>query len=87
MSAERIKLSKDLIVEEGDDEKDIDDIPLRFGKHIGKTPSEVAAIDPSYIVWLADRSGDFDIVSEELYNLCDNTGDEYDQRYGLGWGD
>jgi hypothetical protein len=87
MSAERIKLSSNLLVDEEDEEKgkEIDERPLKFGKHIGKTPKEVAKIEPSYIVWLADRSGDFDIVSEELYDMCNNEEDEYDERYGFGW--
>ncbi len=32
--------------------KDIDEIPLTFGKHKGLTPDEVAEIDPEYIVWM-----------------------------------
>ncbi len=30
----------------------LDDTPLSFGKHKGKTPFEVAAVDPGYIVWM-----------------------------------
>ena len=29
-----------------------DRTPLRFGKYRGKTPEEVAACDPSYVVWM-----------------------------------
>lgn len=29
-----------------------DDAPLKFGKYKGLTPREVAASDPSYIVWM-----------------------------------
>ena len=35
-------------------EIDIDNEPLRFGKHKGKTPEEIAEIDPRYVVWLYD---------------------------------
>lgn len=31
---------------------DIDDLPLTFGKYKGKTPQEVAEIDPGYIIWM-----------------------------------
>ena len=30
----------------------IDDTPLTFGKYKGKTPRQIAAEDPWYIVWL-----------------------------------
>lgn len=33
---------------------DIDNIALTFGKYKGKTPNEVALIDPSYITWMHD---------------------------------
>lgn len=32
----------------------IDDQPLTFGKHAGKTPMAVAEIDAAYVVWLYD---------------------------------
>ena len=87
MSKQKVQLSLDLVIDDEDEGKDIDDRPLRFGQHIGKTPNEIAKIEPSYIVWLAERSGDFDIVSEELYDRCNDTDDEYDEMYGFGWGD
>lgn len=30
----------------------LDKTRLQFGKHRGKTPREVAAIDPEYVVWM-----------------------------------
>lgn len=30
----------------------LDHTPLTFGKYKGKTPSEIAVDDPSYIVWM-----------------------------------
>lgn len=31
---------------------DIDDVPLKFGKHKGETPLQVAERDPNYVVWM-----------------------------------
>lgn len=36
-------------------EVDIDELPLTFGKYAGKTPSELVAEDPSYVVWMYDN--------------------------------
>jgi hypothetical protein len=36
-------------------EMDIDQEPLRFGKHAGKTPEEIADEDPSYIIWMFEN--------------------------------
>jgi len=38
--------------------KDIDDQPLLFGKHQGKTPKELLEEDPSYLVWLYETMED-----------------------------
>lgn len=32
-------------------EPDLDNTPLRFGKHKGLTPEQVAKVDPGWIVW------------------------------------
>ena len=33
----------------------LDHLPMEYGKHAGKTPSEIAEIDPGYICWLYDE--------------------------------
>lgn len=51
----------------------LDHTPLVFGKHKGKTPSEVAEHDPSYIVWLYDTWADQrrpQLVSKVLADDC-----------------
>lgn len=60
----------------------IDDIPLRFGKHSGKTPNELFDQGEfSYLVWLGENMNDPDVISEDLYdNACI-------ERYAVGdWG-
>lgn len=60
---------------------DPDNTPLAFGKYKGKSPGEVAEIDPGYIVWLyaeTDRKG---ICSKALYRACKaelEENDDYD---------
>lgn len=44
--------------------------PLTFGKHKGKTPSKVAEIEPSYIVWMAVRGNLHHLISPALYKSC-----------------
>lgn len=46
-----------------------DQIPLAFGKHKGRTPTEVAGDDPGYIVWLYDNVPG--TVSRDLAVACD----------------
>ena len=50
----------------------IDDTPLNFGKHRGKTPRVVAKLDPSYIVWLKANVLDKQVVSRELAQDCED---------------
>lgn len=47
-------------------EVDIDELPLTFGKYAGKTPSELMAEDPSYVVWMYDNVSPKP-CTEELY--------------------
>lgn len=47
----------------------LDHTPLRGGKHPGKTPSEIADIDPSYLVW-AYEGWDRPPCSAMLYKEC-----------------
>ncbi len=62
--------------------KKTDDTPLAFGKHMFKTPNEIADIDPNYITWLYEEFGD-KYVSRSLYLACEmdedgpDAGDEH----------
>lgn len=47
----------------------LDEEPLRFGKHRGSTPLEIAKEDPTYIVWMYENIEN-KYCSEELYALC-----------------
>lgn len=61
---------------------DIDKQPLSFGKHVFKTPEEVADIDPSYVVWLYENVNP-KVVSRSLYQACemDIAENEYAQDF------
>lgn len=53
------------------DERSLDVQPLRFGKHKGKTPREIAREDPSYITWL--RANVLPpVVSKDLALECED---------------
>lgn len=47
----------------------LDHTPLTKGKHKGKTPSQVALDDPSYVVWMCEN---WDVMpcSKLLYEEC-----------------
>ena len=70
----------------------VDNMPLEFGKHQGKTPNEIAEIDPSYIVWLYDNLEE-KFVTRALRDMCEEaayddyeTNKEIDGFYGFdGW--
>jgi hypothetical protein len=53
-----------------------DTIPLTFGKHKGRTPEQIADIDPGYVAWLYDRCPGS--VSHELYVACVEECDDID---------
>ncbi len=57
----------------------LDDTPLTFGKHIGKTPNEISANDPSYIVWLHENL-DKMVCTNKLYEECKDMVDESDYK-------
>jgi hypothetical protein len=69
----------------------IDDIPLRFGKHKGQTPNQIAEHDPSYVTWM--RANVFpSVCSRELAQDCedairDNDGEIFEDRDFGDWGD
>lgn len=59
------------------DETALDTKPLRFGKHKGFTPREIAVTEPSYITWL--RANVLPpVVSKELALECEQLDDEED---------
>jgi hypothetical protein len=60
----------------------IDEEPLRFGKHIGKTPLEIAEIEPSYLIWAYENVKDKP-CSLELYELCQLDADYESSREAL----
>ncbi len=49
--------------------KQLDDTPLAFGKHKGKTPNEIADDNPSYVVW-AYENIERKICTQHLYEYC-----------------
>jgi hypothetical protein len=50
---------------------DLDNVPLRFGKYKGKTPTEIAKHDPSYIVWMWNKMID-PPVTRDLVLDCEH---------------
>jgi hypothetical protein len=70
----------------------VDNTPLEFGKFRGKTPNEIAEIEPSYIVWMYDNL-DEKFVTRALRDLCEEamyenyeSEKEKDWDYGFdGW--
>jgi hypothetical protein len=55
-----------------DAEKRLDVTPLSFGQYRGKTPMQVAQIDPSYIVWMKANVLDKPTCSRDLALECEN---------------
>lgn len=56
-----------------------DQTPMTFGKHTGKTPEEISLEDPSYVVWLHDKTDTG--ISRALYLSCV---DEAEEMTGMG---
>jgi len=49
-----------------------DDTPLEYGKHRGRTPKYIEAIDPGWIVWATKNVDKHRIVwSDELAKRCE----------------
>lgn len=48
----------------------IDEQPLTFGQYCGRTPEQIAEVDPGYIVWLYDRHKE-KYCSRPLRELCE----------------
>lgn len=64
---------------------DLDDTALRFGKHKGLTPNEIAENDPGYIVWMYENL-DNAPCSEALYDEC-YTENEFHKDFYRIWCD
>jgi len=62
-------------------DKMLDKSRLNFGKYRGKTPREVAAIDPSYVVWMHANVQPTP-CSRDLALLCEEA-PEYDDPSDL----
>lgn len=69
---------------------DIDDLPLKFGKHEGLTPNEIAELDPDYIIWMYENidpppcSSDLVMAAElELVEKAD--AEEYQLKQEFIW--
>lgn len=60
-------------------EPDLDNTPLRFGKHKGLTPEQVSKVDPGWIVW-AYANLNNKPCSKSLALACEDP-DEYDSRF------
>lgn len=56
----------------------LDHTPLDFGKYRGKTPNEVAEINPGYIVWMFENV-DRETCSQLLYLECGGDVGEEDE--------
>lgn len=59
-------------------ESNRDDLILGFGKHKGKSPNQIAAFDPDYIVWLYETFPNK--VTKELAEACEHDSRERDDE-------
>jgi hypothetical protein len=62
--------------------KDIDDLPLWFGKWKGYTPNEVAEEEPGYVVWMYENVTPIP-CSKWLAEACMQDDSDNDDDYGL----
>lgn len=53
-----------------DDQEDPDDMLLTFGKYAGKTPNQVAKLDPHWLVWAFNNVTNRVTCTPELANEC-----------------
>ena len=49
--------------------EELDHTKFVFGKHVGKSPSEIAECDPGYLVWLCENVKPLR-CSDALYREC-----------------
>lgn len=66
-------------------DEDADHLPLVFGKYKGKTPSEVAETDPSYIVWMFDNVKNYPTCSKVLRDDCERDAREAESDDPRNW--
>lgn len=61
-------------------DEELDHSPIDFGKHNGKTPSEISEIDPGYVIWMYQNFNNKP-CSKALYEACvqDEAEDEDDE--------
>ena len=62
-------------------DEELDHTALDFGKHNGKTPSEISEIDPQYVIWMY-QTFESKPCSKALYDACviDEGQTRYDDR-------
>lgn len=60
----------------------LDDKPLTFGKLAGNTPNQIAAVEPSYIVWLCENL-DKKVCTDKLYKECKAVVEDYEEEKEL----
>ena len=51
-------------------EESLDHTPLKFGKHRGETPEQVADKDPDWLVWAYETVKNRPVCSSALYRDC-----------------
>ena len=56
-----------------DEASNLDHTPLVFGKYNGKTPDQVAKIDPGWLVWAFNNVKNRQTCSQLLANECEKT--------------
>lgn len=55
----------------GPTDEELDHTPIDFGQYKGRTPSQVAVINPKYLVWMHDTVVNRGkLMSELLYEDC-----------------
>lgn len=53
-----------------------DNTEFTFGKYCGQTRSDVAKLDPAYIVWMYENIAESAHISRQLYMACSERTDD-----------
>lgn len=61
-------------------DNELDHTPLTFGKYSGKTPNDVASIDPHWLVWAFNNVTNRVTCSRLLANECEKQPRKFTQR-------
>lgn len=61
---------------------DLDEKPISFGKHKGLTPTEIAEVDPQYLIW-AYETFELKPCSYLLYEACRLDEEENEEFLGV----